>query len=94
MLMRSLRILIGLKRRRGRPRSGADRAGTGRWPVVVFDQPPAVMGRVLIPLRGVFERLGTSVQWNPQTNGVTTQRGDTQVQLTLGSLMRWSMDVP
>jgi hypothetical protein len=31
---------------------------------VFFDQPPAsIGGRVLVPLRGVFERLGAFVQW-------------------------------
>jgi len=50
-----------------------------------FDQPPVVAGgRVLVPLRGVFERLGATVLWNPATNVVTAQRGDTQVQLVIG----------
>lgn len=50
-----------------------------------FDQPPVVAGgRVLVPLRGVFEHLGATVLWNPATNVVTAQRGDTQVQLVIG----------
>ena len=51
-----------------------------------FDQPPIVAGgRVLVPLRGVFEHLGATVLWNPATNVVTAQRADTQVQLAIGS---------
>ncbi len=53
---------------------------------VFFDQPPAVIGgRVLVPLRGVFERLGAFVQWDQQSNTVTAVRGDTQVTLVIGS---------
>ncbi len=53
---------------------------------VFFDQPPAAIGgRVLVPLRGVFERLGAFVQWDPQSNTVTAVRGDTQVVLVIGS---------
>ena len=51
-----------------------------------FDQPPVVAGgRVLVPLRGVFEHLGATVLWNPATNVVTAQRADTQMQLAIGS---------
>lgn len=54
--------------------------------LVQFDQPPAAIGgRILVPLRGVFERLGAAVQWNPSTNTAIAVRGATQVQLTVGS---------
>ena len=44
---------------------------------VIFDQPPVTIGgRVLIPLRGVFERLGAFVQWNPGDNTVLATGGD------------------
>lgn len=53
---------------------------------VFFDQPPVVIGgRVLVPLRGVFERLGAFVQWNPGTRSILAVRGSEQVQLTIGS---------
>lgn len=53
---------------------------------IVFDQPPvSIGGRVLVPLRGVFERLGAFVQWDPRTNSVTATRGSTTVQLQIGS---------
>lgn len=54
--------------------------------IVAFDQPPLMVGgRVLVPLRGVFEQLGATVQWDPANNLVAAQRGDTQVQLVIGS---------
>lgn len=53
---------------------------------VGFDQPPVVIGgRVLVPLRGVFERMGAVVLWNAATNTVIATRGSTQVQLVIGS---------
>ena len=53
---------------------------------IVFDQPPMTIGgRVLIPLRGVFERLGASVQWDRASNTVLAVRGSSQIQLTIGS---------
>ena len=53
---------------------------------VAFDVPPQIMdGRVLVPLRGVFERLGASVVWNDQTQTVLAQRGATSVALAIGN---------
>jgi hypothetical protein len=53
---------------------------------IPFDQPPITIGgRVLIPLRGVFERLGAVVQWNPAASTVLATRGTSQIQLTIGS---------
>lgn len=53
---------------------------------VAFDQPPITIGgRVLIPLRGVFERLGALVQWNPVNNSILATRGASQIQLAIGS---------
>jgi hypothetical protein len=51
---------------------------------VSFDQPPIEQGgRVFVPLRGVFERLGASVVYN---NGqINATRGSTTVALTIGN---------
>ncbi len=47
---------------------------------VAFDVPPAITGgRVLVPLRGVFERLGAVVAWDDATQTVLAQRGQTNV---------------
>jgi len=68
---------------------------------VAFDQPPIVtVGRVLIPLRGVFEQLGAFVQWNPANNTILATRAGTEVQLTIGSRIAFvngsqvTLDVP
>jgi hypothetical protein len=46
--------------------------------------PRSVNGRVLVPLRGVFEEMGAYVQWNPATRDVTATRGDSDVRLHIG----------
>lgn len=53
---------------------------------VAFDVPPQIdNGRVLVPLRGIFERLGATVEWNDQTQTVYAQRGATYISLMSGS---------
>ncbi|MHB2019503.1 MAG: copper amine oxidase N-terminal domain-containing protein [Candidatus Xenobia bacterium] len=53
--------------------------------MVAFDQPPIVAnGRVLVPLRGVFEQLGARVYWDPVTRTITAIRGDRRVVLRPG----------
>jgi len=63
-------------------------------------QPQYISGRVLVPLRGVFENMGANVQWHPATRTVTARRGSTDVKLKIGE--KWatvdgrtnSLDVP
>jgi hypothetical protein len=51
-----------------------------------FDQPPVMMGgRVMVPLRGIFESLGANVRFEPATSRIVATRGSQSVQLTLGS---------
>jgi len=53
--------------------------------LVSFDVPPAIAaGRVLVPLRGVFNRLGAVVTWDPITQTVLAARGDTNISLRIG----------
>jgi len=68
---------------------------------VGFDVPPQIAnGRVLVPLRGVFERLGATVAWDDQTQTVLAQRGATSVSLVIGNTQAMingqpaMMDVP
>ncbi len=57
-------------------------------------------GRVLVPLRGVFEALGAFVDYNNETQAITATQGDTRVQLTVGSARAYvngqsrTLDVP
>jgi hypothetical protein len=47
--------------------------------------PTQVGGRVLVPLRGVFEALGAQVDYDAASGTVFAARGNTQVQLLIGS---------
>ncbi len=46
--------------------------------------PQRIDGRVLVPLRGVMEKLGAYVSYQASTKTVTANRGDVDLQLTLG----------
>jgi copper amine oxidase-like protein len=53
---------------------------------VNFDVPPTVIqGRVLVPLRGIFERLGATVDYDVRTQHIVAVRGPQTVELTIGS---------
>jgi len=55
-------------------------------PVVFRGQPPIERGgRVLVPLRGVMERLGAFVRYESLTRTVTAYRGATNITLPVGS---------
>jgi hypothetical protein len=51
------------------------------------DYPPALErgGRILLPMRTVFEALEASVTWQEATGTVTAVRESTKVQMTIGS---------
>ena len=49
------------------------------------DQAPAIVeGRVLVPLRAIFEALGASVEWEQKTKTVTSTKNSTTVVMTVG----------
>ncbi|HEV2438827.1 MAG TPA: copper amine oxidase N-terminal domain-containing protein [bacterium] len=53
---------------------------------IYLDAPPVIVnGRVLVPLRGVFERLGATVLWDAASQTVRAQRGPIGVALTIGA---------
>ncbi|MFA5504907.1 MAG: stalk domain-containing protein [Vulcanimicrobiota bacterium] len=50
-----------------------------------FDQPPVMQeGRVLVPLRGIFENLGADVLYTPATKQIKATGSGNTVELTLG----------
>ncbi|MDH7577577.1 MAG: copper amine oxidase N-terminal domain-containing protein [Bacillota bacterium] len=58
-----------------------------------FDQPPVLEGgRVLVPLRVIFEALGASVTYDPAAKKITAVRGQDQIILTVGSLSAFKND--
>ncbi|MEE0944498.1 MAG: stalk domain-containing protein [Clostridia bacterium] len=53
--------------------------------VVFDDQPPVVVdNRTFVPLRKIFEELGASVDWIPETNTVYASKRFSSLMLTLG----------
>ncbi|MBI3927387.1 MAG: copper amine oxidase N-terminal domain-containing protein [Armatimonadetes bacterium] len=51
-----------------------------------FDQPPAMIGgRLMVPLRGIFEALSADVLYDAATRTIKATKGSTVVELTLGS---------
>jgi hypothetical protein len=47
-------------------------------------QPTMVDGRISVPLREIFQRMGAQVHWNSATSTVTADRTGTNVQLRIG----------
>lgn len=54
---------------------------------VTFEGPSPIQenGRVLVPLRGVFEQMGANVDYNAENKTISAIRDDTKVLLTVGS---------
>lgn len=52
----------------------------------VFDASPMVSNSsTLVPLRGVFEKLGAEVKWDQKTKTVTIVKLESKIELTVGS---------
>lgn len=52
---------------------------------IVFDVPPDIQnGRILVPLRAIFETLGAEVQWEGATQTVVARKSDTVIKITVG----------
>ena len=55
-------------------------------PVQFSGTPPQqVNGRVLVPLRGVFEQLGASVHWDQATQSIDAARTGVEIHLQIGN---------
>ena len=53
---------------------------------VDFDvQPQIIDGRVMVPLRKIFETLGASVKWNDETQTVSARKSSKTVSMTVNS---------
>lgn len=48
-------------------------------------QPVTYQGRVMVPLRGVFEAIGAYVEYDPANHTITAKRNGEDVYLKLGS---------
>ncbi len=68
---------------------------------IEFSQNPVIMNdRVMVPMRGIFESLGYSVEWNPSNKSVTAQKSGVIIQLRIGSMLsdingeKYTLDSP
>ena len=57
----------------------------GRTVVFPDVEPMMMNGRVMVPLRGVFEHMGATVGWEPHNREVTVNDGTNTVMLRIGS---------
>jgi hypothetical protein len=54
--------------------------------VQTFDQPAILhTGSTMVPMRGVFEALDATINWDNATRTVTATKGDTTIVLTIGN---------
>ena len=53
---------------------------------IEFDVAPQIInGRTMVPLRAIFEALGATVDWNDDTQTVTSTKGGTTISLTINN---------
>lgn len=54
--------------------------------LIQFDvQPQLINNRTMVPLRAIFEELGATVEWNSETQTVTSTKGNTTISLTINN---------
>lgn len=69
-------------------------------PVKTDSAPVNINGRILVPMRAMFEAMGATVQWNPATQTATATKDGTTIQMTIGSTTAYvngtpkTLDVP
>lgn len=52
---------------------------------IAFDQKPVIVDdRTMVPMRAVFEAMGADVNWDGNTQTVTSTKGDTTISMTIG----------
>ena len=62
---------------------------------IEFDQNPIIEdGRTLVPMRKIFETLGAAVDWNGETQTITSKKGDTTIVLTVGDTTAYKNGEP
>ena len=50
-----------------------------------YDQPPMMINRTMVPLRGIFEALGATIAWDDATKTVTATKGKLVIKMTIGA---------
>ena len=65
----------------------------GRY--LTFDQPPVNRsGRILVPMRAIFEALGANVDWDKDNRKVTGTAKESKIQLVIGDSTAYINDKP
>ena len=63
--------------------------------IIAFDYPAIVVnGRTLVPLRGIFEAIGATVDWDNNTQTATGKLDSTTVSISIGSKVLYKNGVP
>lgn len=64
--------------------------------IVVFDavQPMLIDNRTMVPMRKLFEAMGAEVSWDDETATARGVKGDTTVEITIGSRVLYKNGVP
>lgn len=85
------------------PVPGAAAGDTGVQPVTIYvnrkmiepELPPVVEnGRVLVPMRAVFEALEAAVSWDLETRTATVKRWDVEIKLTIDATVAYRNGAP
>lgn len=77
-------VALGASAMPAKAHAGDVRVMIGGEPVT-FDQPPVLVNDfTLVPLRGVFEKLGADVRWDPAAKKVTVRKDDVVLLLQPG----------
>lgn len=63
-------------------------------PVKTDSAPVNVNGRILVPMRAMFEAIGATVQWNPATQTATATKDSTRIEMTIGSTTAYVNGIP
>ncbi|MEG1501456.1 MAG: stalk domain-containing protein [Clostridiales bacterium] len=60
-----------------------------------FDTPPIIQkGITLVPMRAIFESLGSDVSWNSQNQTITGKKTTTSIKLTIGQKTAYKNNQP
>ncbi|MDD2498925.1 MAG: stalk domain-containing protein [Desulfitobacteriaceae bacterium] len=55
-----------------------------------YPQPPVIInGRVMVPMRAIFEALGATIGWDGSTQTVTAIKGETRISMQIGAAVSY-----
>ena len=61
---------------------------------IKFDIEPLIInGRTMVPMRAVFEKLGSTVEWDGETRSVISVKDNTKIKLTIDENIIYVNDV-